>query len=225
MEEEYLAQSEDENASVSTSATDTEEEEDESETFDLGAENEIEIDDDEISESQLGGEGYETPVKTTNKLPVQPAIVSQFSSPTINGESESDEEDDEEDEDESYLKKFDKDIKHNYIVDFHPEYVTTNFHEVQKLSTVVRDKRGIIIDEFHKTVPLLTKYEKTRVLGIRAKQINDGAKPYHRVPEYLIDGYAIAQIELENKKLPFIIKRPLPNGGCEFWKLSDLQLI
>jgi len=222
MEEEYLAQSEDENASVSTSASETNDDEEESEAFDLGAENEIEIDEDEISESQLGGAGDETPEELRKvSSPVQPSLIK--SSTTSISESESD--DEEEDEDEHYLKKFDKDIKHNYIVDFHPEYVTTNFHEVQKLSKVVRDKRGIIIDEFHKTVPLLTKYEKTRVLGIRAKQINDGAKPYTRVPEYLIDGYAIAQIELENKKLPFIVKRPLPNGGCEFWKLSDLQLI
>ena len=27
------------------------------------------------------------------------------------------------------------------------------------------------------------------------------------------------------EKLPFIIRRPLPNGGSEFWKLKDLELI
>ena len=35
----------------------------------------------------------------------------------------------------------------------------------------------------------------------------------------------IAKKELEKKLLPFIIKRPLPNGECEYWKLKDLEII
>ena len=31
-----------------------------------------------------------------------------------------------------------------------------------------------ICDELHKSIPLLTKYEYTNILGIRAKQINEG---------------------------------------------------
>ena len=31
--------------------------------------------------------------------------------------------------------------------------------------------------------------------------------------------------EYEEKKIPFIIKRPLPNGGCEFWKFKDLEIL
>ena len=41
----------------------------------------------------------------------------------------------------------------------------------------------------------------------------------------MIDGYLIALKEFEEKKTPFIIKRPLPNGGCEYWKLSDLEVL
>jgi DNA-directed RNA polymerase I, II, and III subunit RPABC2 len=89
----------------------------------------------------------------------------------------------------------------------------------------VRDDRGIIVDELHKTLPLLTKYERTRVLGQRAKQINDGAMPFVKVPEGVIDGYLIALKELEEKKIPFIIRRPLPNRGSEYWHLEDLQII
>ena len=40
-----------------------------------------------------------------------------------------------------------------------------------------------------------------------------------------IDNYNIAEQEIREKKLPFIIKRPMPNGGCEYWKLEDLQII
>ena len=41
----------------------------------------------------------------------------------------------------------------------------------------------------------------------------------------MIDGYLIALKELEQKKIPFIIQRPLPNGGCEYWRLTDLEII
>ena len=41
----------------------------------------------------------------------------------------------------------------------------------------------------------------------------------------VIDGYLIALKEFEEKKIPYIIKRPLPNGGCEYWKLSDLEIL
>jgi DNA-directed RNA polymerase I, II, and III subunit RPABC2 len=135
--------------------------------------------------------------------------------------------DDEEEEDEEYLKKFDKDLRKNYLVDFHPEVITYNNLEIQTMSEVIRDPvTKIIIDDFHKTLPFLTKYEKTRILGLRAKQIDNGAKPFINYKRFnLIDGYVIAQKELERKKLPFIVRRPLPNGGSEFWKLKDLQMI
>ena len=29
-------------------------------------------------------------------------------------------------------------------------------------------------------------------------------------------------MELKQKKLPYIIKRPFPGGKTEYWKLSDL---
>lgn len=139
--------------------------------------------------------------------------------------------DDEDDEpDENYLMKFDREIRKNYLVDFHPETLANNYSEIQALVNVTRDNRGIIVDEFHKTLPFLTKYEKTRVLGQRAKQINSGSTPYIDLKQAfdnkrVIDGYLIAVKELELKKIPFIIRRPLPNGGSEYWRLEDLELI
>ena len=93
------------------------------------------------------------------------------------------------------------------------------------MTKVTRDSDGIIIDDLHKTIPYLTKYEKSRVLGQRAKQINSGATPFVKVPEKVIDGYIIADLELKEKKIPFIIRRPLPNGGSEYWSLKDLDNI
>jgi DNA-directed RNA polymerase subunit K/omega len=63
----------------------------------------------------------------------------------------------------------------------------------------------------------------TRILGQRAKQLDSGAKAFVNIPLNVIDGYFIAILELEQNKLPFIIQRPLPNGGVEYWNVSDLE--
>ena len=133
--------------------------------------------------------------------------------------------DDDDDDDESKLKKFDKELREDYLVKFHPESLIQNYDEIYNLARVVRDANGVIVDSLHKTLPMLTKYEKTRILGQRAKQINDGATPFVKVPEGVIDGYLIAIKELEEKKIPFIIRRPLPNRGSEYWMVEDLEIV
>jgi DNA-directed RNA polymerase I, II, and III subunit RPABC2 len=133
--------------------------------------------------------------------------------------------DDDDDDDDDILQKFDHETKKKYIASHHPECLSFNHEETETLSRVVRDENGRIVDPYHKTLPFLTKYEKTRILGIRTKQLNEGAKPYIDVNPTIIDGYIIAQLELEHKRLPFIIRRPIPNGGSELWKLQDLEII
>ena len=63
------------------------------------------------------------------------------------------------------------------------------------------------------------------MLGQRAKQIETGSKPFVKVPENIIDSYVIAELELREKKIPFIIKRPIPGGAFEYWNLKDLEII
>ena len=135
------------------------------------------------------------------------------------------EEDDNDEDGEVYLKKFNKDVQTNYIMNFHPECILHNYDEIEVLTNVVRDKDGIIIDDLHRTIPYLTKYERTRILGQRAKQIDAGATAFVKVPENVIEGYLIALLELEQKRIPFIIRRPLPNGGSEYWNVKDLENI
>jgi DNA-directed RNA polymerase I, II, and III subunit RPABC2 len=134
-------------------------------------------------------------------------------------------EDDEEEDDDNYLQKFDESLKTNIIAEYHPELIAHNNDEVDVLSRIVRNENGQIIDPLHRTLPFITKYEKARVLGERAKQLNSGAKPFVEVEPSVIDGYLIALKEFEEKKIPFIIKRPLPNGGCEYWRLKDLETL
>lgn len=132
-------------------------------------------------------------------------------------------EDDEEDDDQLYKKLSHVFQKKEYILNLHPEAVQINFDELHALSNVIRDSEGRIIDPLHQTIPFLTKYERTKILGVRSKQLNCGAKPVIKLTEDMIDGYTIALQELKEGKIPFIIRRPLPNGASEYWKINDLE--
>ena len=124
-----------------------------------------------------------------------------------------------------FLQKFNKESKNDFIASNHQECLSKNLDEIKDLLDVIRDKNNIIIDELHKTLPILTKYEKTRILGIRVKQLNNGALPYIKIAEDLLDSFIIAEKELKEKKIPFIIQRPLPNNTFEYWKLEDLEIL
>lgn len=109
----------------------------------------------------------------------------------------------------------------NIILKSHPEILSINNKELQLLTKIKYNKDGIINDPLHKTTPILSKYEKTKIIGQRAKQIQQGAKPFIE-NHNIIDSYLIACMELEANKIPFIIKRPLPNNNFEYWKITDL---
>ena len=143
----------------------------------------------------------------------------------FNSEDEDDSDLDEDEDGTHYLQKLDESVKEQTIANHHPELIIHNYDEVEVLTTVVRNEHGIIVDPLHRTLPFLSKYERTRILGERAKQINDGARPFVTMDPSVIDGYLIALKELEERKLPFIIRRPLSNGGSEYWKLKDLEFI
>lgn len=81
------------------------------------------------------------------------------------------------------------------------------------------------IDSKHRSIPFLTQYEKTKVLGFRTNQLSLGARPYIAVPDHVSDLKEISRLELEARRLPFIIKRPMPDGTFEMWRLSDLLIL
>ena len=137
---------------------------------------------------------------------------------------ETDSEDDDSD-DEDDFKKLENDISRDYLLSYHPELKQINFNELIALSKITRNKHGVIIDPLHKTFPYLTKFERAKILGQRAKQINNGSPIFVKVTPNIIEGHTIALMELQQKKIPFIIKRPLPNGSNEYWKVSDLNIL
>jgi DNA-directed RNA polymerase I, II, and III subunit RPABC2 len=124
-----------------------------------------------------------------------------------------------------YFQKLGASVSESYIERYHPESMSHNYDEIQTLSRVVRNSAGVIVDDLHRTIPIMTKYEKTRILGQRAKQLNEGAPAFIKIDSTVIDGYLIAVKELEQKKTPFIIRRPLPNGGSEYWRIQDLEIL
>jgi DNA-directed RNA polymerase I, II, and III subunit RPABC2 len=128
-------------------------------------------------------------------------------------------------DDEDALNKLESGIQRDTLIDYHPEIRQSNYDEILTLSSVTRNKKGIIIDPLHKTVPFLTKYERARILGLRAKQLAHGADPLIEVPEQMIRGETIAVEELRQGRLPYIIRRPLPHGGNEYWKVADLEML
>jgi DNA-directed RNA polymerase I, II, and III subunit RPABC2 len=212
----------DANSDASSVATDDDEDDDNPDLLGSDPEDDSDIDE-ELDEDAMFAEA---PPKKTKKNAVADDANSD---PEYNFGFGSDEEDDESDLDdddgENYLQKLDESVKQQTIANHHPELIINNYDEVEALTVVVRDERGIIIDPLHRTLPFLSKYERTRILGERAKQINDGAKAFVTVDPSVIDGYLIALKELEQKKIPFIIRRPLSNGASEFWKLKDLEML
>ena len=139
------------------------------------------------------------------------------------GDNDGDGDDDDDDNDENYLQKFSSEMRKNVIAEHHPELLIHNYHEIEAMCNIVRNERGIVVDPLHKTLPFVTKYERAKVLGERAKQINAGARPFVVVSDEIIDGYVIALMEFEQRKIPMIIRRPLPNNGCEYWRVADLE--
>jgi len=177
------------------------------------------VNDDEPDDSDNESQNDENSVEDDN----DGEYVEENDIPLLHGGGDSD--DDEEEEDDDCLKKFNDSVKKDLISQYHPEMMEHNELEIKLMSTVVRNGEGKIIDNLHRSIPFVTKYEKARIIGERTRQLNSGAVPFIVVGPDIIDGYLIAVEEFNKKKIPFIVKRPLPSGKCEYWKLSDLEIM
>jgi DNA-directed RNA polymerase I, II, and III subunit RPABC2 len=108
----------------------------------------------------------------------------------------------------------------------HPECLLDYIEQViPKIPLRVSPPGGEQADANHRTYPFLTTFERTKIIGLRANQISRGSAPFIAVPKHITDVRDIARLELEQKRLPFIVKRPLPNGSFEYWRLSDLLIL
>lgn len=76
------------------------------------------------------------------------------------------------------------------------------------------------------TKNILSKYERVKILGLRSEQLQRGADPYIEIDtSKQFNPREVANEELRQRKLPFMIKRTLPNGTDEYWRLDDMIII
>lgn len=71
----------------------------------------------------------------------------------------------------------------------------------------------------------LSKYERVKIIGLRAEQLQRGGAPYVEFDAKNFDPIDIANKELEARKLPFMVCRTLANGEKEYWRLEDMVII
>tara|TARA_Y100000389_G_C17406118_1_gene488147 strand:- start:419 stop:901 length:483 start_codon:yes stop_codon:yes gene_type:complete len=154
---------------------------------------------------------------------INESFLAQIENPTDNINVElSDEDDDEYEKDTDLIDNY---IEKDVFQIFHPQIKQINNQELQNLIKIKRNEDGIITDENHKTIPILTRYEKSKIIGIRAKQINSGSELFIKASANIIDGITLANMELKEKQIPFIIRRPLPDGTNEYWDIKDLEIM
>ena len=128
------------------------------------------------------------------------------------------EDDEEEDEEPSTNKKDDSLLKSEGKVGGSSKEMTLigDYRKYKHLKTLSCSTK--------KTRPILTKYEKTSILGQRAQQILNGSNILVDIKTLKVKNpLEIARKELKEGLIPFIVRRPLPNGTYEDWKVSDLK--
>ena len=63
--------------------------------------------------------------------------------------------------------------------------------------------------------PTLTRFEKARIMGSRALQLSLGAPPFIDFSKNISTSLEIAMEELDQKVIPIVIRRTLPNGDYQ----------
>jgi len=98
--------------------------------------------------------------------------------------------------------------------------------EVQSVS---RESVQDALKEAKTTLPFYTKYEQVTLIGTRAQQLAEGSKPLVSLDGMLTSDprfvWNVAEKEVHERKLPFIIHRRLPNGVSEYWSAMELSVM
>ena len=63
--------------------------------------------------------------------------------------------------------------------------------------------------------PTLTRFEKARIMGARALQLSLGAPPFISISKNTSTSLEIAMDELNERLIPIVIRRVLPNGDYQ----------
>ena len=97
---------------------------------------------------------------------------------------------------------------------------TNNDKKIISYDDIIKKNKNIK----KKTVPFLNKFERARLIGVRIQQLSSGAQP-----KICTKGFNsikdIVEDELIQRKIPLIIKRILPNGESEEWRLEEFEKV
>lgn len=105
----------------------------------------------------------------------------------------------------------------DYIQRVHPEMILPDTKELQEIMrSYTRDENPVA----RKSRPILSKYEATSIIGMRAQQIIRGSTPFVESTE--VNPIDIALEELRAKLIPVIVRRVMPDGVSEYWRLTEL---
>ena len=102
---------------------------------------------------------------------------------------------------------------------------------MQKYKTTFDDYNKVManLDKTKISKPIMTKYEFDQIISLRANQLALGAPAFVDMTDKKIQSNMqlrqIALQELHEGKLPYIIKRPMPNNKYEYYRISDLDLV
>jgi len=121
----------------------------------------------------------------------------------------------------------DKELEDDVIEDLDEEEDENiiNVSENNKFEIVSKDKTYERLDSRRKeTLPIMSRYEYTKLIGLRATQLAEGMSPCVSFDPNIRDTKFIAIQELLQKKMPLIIRRYLPNGTYEDWRPEELMV-
>ena len=107
--------------------------------------------------------------------------------------------------------------------------------DLEKKCEVIREREIIVSDIQHEIKelemdgkilmgpPILTRFEKARIMGARALQLSLGAPTFIEIPETAATSLDIAMEELEQRLIPISIRRSLPNGDYQNIPLFEFK--
>ena len=108
--------------------------------------------------------------------------------------------------------------------------------DIEKECEIIRKRKIITKDLPHKKVeitskdgqivigpPMLTRFEKARIMGARALQLSLGAPVFIEIPKNATTSLEIAMEELKQRVIPIVIKRTLPNGDYQNIPLGKFE--
>ena len=93
--------------------------------------------------------------------------------------------------------------------------------DLEKKCDVIRESE--MDDKILMGPPILTRFEKARIMGARALQLSQGAPTFIDIPETAATSLDIAMEELEQKLIPISIRRSLPNGDFQNIPLFEFK--